>query len=92
MPDAQRLTATIRGGVQGVGFRWAVRMRAQELGLSGYARNEADGSVRVEAEGGPDKLAELEKFLREGPRWATVEAVEATRGEATGEFSGFGTK
>ena len=42
-----RLTAWVHGHVQGVGFRWATRVRALELGLTGYAKNYADGRVLV---------------------------------------------
>ena len=42
-----RLKAVVRGEVQGVGFRWAVQRQAGQLGLTGYAENLPDGSVRV---------------------------------------------
>ncbi|WP_231336451.1 acylphosphatase [Actinomadura graeca] len=45
------MTAWVRGRVQGVGFRWWVRARALELGLSGTATNLGDGRVEVVAEG-----------------------------------------
>ncbi len=84
-----RLKAVIRGEVQGVGFRWAVQRKAGELGLTGYAENLPDGSVRVEAEGDPGRLDQLESFLHQGPRWAEVQAVDAERVPATGEFHRF---
>ena len=84
-----RLKAVIRGEVQGVGFRWAVQSRAGRLGLTGYAENLPDGSVRVEAEGAPDRLDQLEAFLRQGPRWAEVESLDSQRSPATGEFHRF---
>jgi acylphosphatase len=89
---AQRLSVVVKGEVQGVGFRWAVQRQAGQLGLTGYAENLPDGSVRVEAEGEPDRLDQLEAFLRQGPRWAEVHALEADRADATGEFRGFGTR
>jgi acylphosphatase len=46
-----RLTAWLRGRVQGVGMRWWIRSRALELGLTGWARNLDDGRVEVVAEG-----------------------------------------
>lgn len=49
--ETVRLTAWVRGRVQGVGFRWWVRARALELGLAGSATNLADGRVEVVAEG-----------------------------------------
>ena len=50
-PRPVRLTAWVRGRVQGVGFRWHVRARALELGLTGSATNLDDGRVEVVAEG-----------------------------------------
>ena len=84
-----RLKAVIKGEVQGVGFRWSVQRQAQQLGLTGYAENLPDGSVRVEAEGAPDRLDQLEAFLRQGPRWAEVESLDSQRSPATGEFHRF---
>ena len=89
MTQAQRLKAVIKGEVQGVGFRWAVQRQAGRLGLTGYAENLPDGSVRVEAEGDPDRLDQLEAFLHQGPQWAEVAAVDSQRQSATGEFHRF---
>jgi len=82
----------VRGEVQGVGYRWAVQRQARRLGLTGYAENLPDGSVRVEAEGDPTHLDELEAFLRGGPRFAEVERLDSERVAATGEFHGFATR
>jgi acylphosphatase len=46
-----RLTAWVRGRVQGVGFRWWVRSHALALGLHGWAENLPDGRVKVVAQG-----------------------------------------
>jgi acylphosphatase len=92
MTDQASLSAVIHGMVQGVGFRWAVLQRAEELGLTGYVSNRPDGTVEVVAEGGPAELDELEKFLHSGPRWAEVAKVEVERGTASGRFSRFVTK
>jgi acylphosphatase len=87
-----RLKAVVRGEVQGVGYRWAVQRQASRLGLTGYAENLPDGSVRVEAEGDPDRLDLLEAFLHQGPNWAEVESLDSQRVPATGEFRDFGTR
>jgi acylphosphatase len=87
-----RLRAVVRGDVQGVGFRWAVQRQARQLGLTGYAENLPDGSVRVEAEGVPEGLDQLEAFLRGGPRFAQVDLLDSQRLAATGEFRGFATR
>jgi acylphosphatase len=60
-PDSEhtRMTAFVRGHVQGVGFRWWTRSQALELGLTGWARNTDDGRVEVVAEGPADTCTEL---------------------------------
>jgi DNA ligase D-like protein (predicted 3'-phosphoesterase) len=74
-PEATR--ATLRGGVQGVGFREAAVRRARELGVAGWVRNAEDGSVLVHAEGPESAVGELVSFLESGPSGARVESVEA---------------
>ena len=61
-----RLTAHVKGRVQGVGFRWWTRARALELGLVGGATNLEDGRVEVVAEG-PREAAETLLALLRGP-------------------------
>ncbi len=73
-PEARRWY--IRGRVQGVGFRSFAQRSAQELGLTGYARNLDDGTVEVYAAGPREKLEELAPLLYRGPRWADVRGVE----------------
>ncbi len=68
----------IRGRVQGVGFRWFVLRRAEELGVTGWAYNRSDGQVEVVGEGPTEALAQFEKSLRSGPRFSRVENVEKT--------------
>lgn len=73
---ATRLHILIRGAVQGVGFRPFVYRRATELGLTGWVGNSTEGVV-LEAEGGPDSIADLvEALRREPPANATVDAIE----------------
>jgi acylphosphatase len=84
-----RLEATVRGRVQGVGFRYWVVRRASGLGLTGWVANELDGSVHCVAEGDPGALDGLEGLLRVGPTGAIVETVQAVRMPATHAFGGF---
>lgn len=84
-----RMTARVSGEVQGVGYRAYARRRAQMLGLYGYARNLADGSVEVVAEGPRDALEQLLIVLRRGPSSASVEDAQPTWSDSTGEFSMF---
>ncbi|HLB88674.1 MAG TPA: acylphosphatase [Terriglobales bacterium] len=73
---AQARRYVVRGRVQGVGFRWFVEAEAHRLGIAGWVRNNADGSVEVLAIGTRDQLAGLRSSLREGPRAARVDDVE----------------
>ena len=70
------LHVRITGVVQGVGFRWFVRERARRLGLSGWVRNLADGSVEVAASGDSRQLELLRGELRRGPNGARVDGVQ----------------
>lgn len=67
----------ITGRVQGVFFRDSTRSKARHLGLTGYATNQSDGSVEVLACGAADAVEALADWLREGPRMAVVEGLEA---------------
>jgi acylphosphatase len=84
-----RLRAIITGEVQGVGYRAFARHYARRFGLTGYARNLADGSVVVIAEGYRDGLERLLSYLRRGPQMGHVEALTTQWEPATGEFDGF---
>ena len=64
---AVRLTAWVRGTVQGVGFRWWTRSRGLELGLVGTAGNLRDGRVEVVAEGPRAACDQLLAWLEEQP-------------------------
>ncbi len=78
------MRVAIEGSVQGVGFRVATRDRAIALGLSGWVRNEPDGTVGVHAEGPPDGIDRLLDFLAHGPPGAQVREVISTEVPAEG--------
>jgi DNA ligase D-like protein (predicted 3'-phosphoesterase) len=82
--NAVGLRATVRGEVQGVGFRDATVRRAEELGALGWVRNGEDGEVLIHAEGAEPAVEELLTFLREGPPAARVGEVEVERVKAEG--------
>lgn len=78
----------VSGLVQGVYFRASAQARAQQLDLTGYAKNLADGRVEVVASGDAQALARLETWLQQGPPAAEVESV--TREElAEQSYDGF---
>lgn len=72
-----RLTATVTGEVQGVGFRYRTRQQAEQLGLVGSATNRPDGSVLVVAAGPSSAVEQLLKWLRSADAPGRVEKVEA---------------
>ncbi len=79
----------VRGRVQGVGFRWFVEREAYLLGVSGWVRNRADGSVEVMAQGTPEQLAGFHGRLREGPRAARVDEVDVSPAEVQPGLNSF---
>jgi acylphosphatase len=87
--EQTRLTAWVRGRVQGVGFRWWVRSRALELGLSGSASNLEDGRVEVVAEGSRAACDDLLALLRGGRTPGMVSGVVERWSKPHGDLSGF---
>ena len=65
----------VEGKVQGVGFRWFVWERAEELGVAGWVRNTPSGDVEVVASGEAGTLAIFEIAIGRGPTGARVTAV-----------------
>lgn len=84
-----RLTAWVRGRVQGVGFRWWVRRNALELGLLGAAENLVDGRVKIVAEGTRENLVELLDRLESPATPGQVAQVTHRWGPVLGGFDGF---
>ena len=68
----------IEGIVQGVGFRWATRDEAARLGIAGWVRNRADGTVEALVEASDEDHAMLRYRLEQGPRLSRVTAVDVT--------------
>jgi acylphosphatase len=87
--STRRASLRIRGTVQGVSFRDSARQEALRLGLTGWVRNQKDGSVELVAEGPGPKLEELIRWCYRGPQLAHVTDVARTDAEATGEFKSF---
>ena len=65
----------VSGRVQGVFFRASTRHQAERLGITGYARNQADGRVEVVACGEPAAIDQLKAWLSKGPPNAQVSGV-----------------
>lgn len=76
--------ATVTGRVQGVSFRWYTEERARELGVTGWVRNEPDGSVALHAEGADDAVDALVEWCRTGPALARVRNVAVREAAESG--------
>jgi acylphosphatase len=73
---------TIRGRVQGVGYRYWVEQQASARGLEGWVRNRRDGSVEALFAGRPDVVSGMIALCRRGPSSARVDAVEEEQANA----------
>lgn len=71
----------IYGLVQGIFFRVNAKKQAEKLGITGFARNEPDGSVYIEAEGEKENLEKYIKWCHTGPPLAKVKKVVVTEGK-----------
>jgi len=79
----------IRGGVQGVGYRFFAQRAAAKHQVTGYVRNEPDGSVEVLAEGPASSVEAFKNELLTGPQWASVEQLEEISMEPSGMYRMF---
>lgn len=75
MQEKKGIHCFVSGRVQGVWFRASTQKKAQELGLTGWAKNLPDGRVEVCAFGTPEKLKNLHAWLHCGPELAKVTEV-----------------
>jgi acylphosphatase len=87
--DRMRVDVSVRGRVQGVGYRVFALREAMYLGLDGFVANAADGSVRVVAEGPRDALTSLLARLEDGPPAGFVDRVVTRWEPARGMGGGF---
>lgn len=84
----RRVHVIVRGMVQGVGYRYTLRMVAAEAGASGWTRNLRDGTVECEVEGTTMQVDEVLAWMAEGPPGSHVEGASVTEMDPLGT-SGF---
>ncbi len=85
--SASAVRLLVRGDVQGVGYRAYAQQQARELGLVGWIRNEADGTVSAHVEGGKQAVDQFVAWTRQGPPGAVVETVDEREAEPHGPSS-----
>ena len=68
----------VRGGVQGVGYRYTMRIVAQQAGVTGWVRNRRDGSVEAEVQGSDAQVDEVLAWMAEGPPGSRVDEATVT--------------
>jgi len=87
----EKIKASVRieGLVQGVNYRYATRQKAQELGVNGWVRNLADGSVECLLAGERDKVEALIRWCHQGPPGARVKKVTTHWEEYKGDVQEF---
>jgi acylphosphatase len=81
--------AIVHGRVQGVSFRYHTVRAAAPLGIVGWVRNLADGTVEVRAEGPESALQSLAGWLEHGPDFARVTGVDLAWTEPHGGYTDF---
>lgn len=82
-------TYKIFGSVQGVFFRAETKKIANQLGIKGYIKNEADGSIIVVAQGNNAALKKLEKWCQKGPSGAQVKNIQLKTSPAKSLYKEF---
>ena len=88
----ERSTIIVSGIVQGVGFRYKVRAEARLLGIMGYVKNLADGSVEIVAEGTRSNIESFIQKIRDTEKPVEVDYIQVSYQKATDEFVQFGIK
>ena len=87
MSERRTRRLAIRGRVQGVFYREAMRREAARLGVTGWVSNRRDGTVEAVVQGPPEAVEAIIRWARRGPEDARVEAVEVA--EVEGDFFTF---
>lgn len=80
----RRVHVLVTGDVQGVGYRYTLRLVATDAGASGWVRNLRNGSVEAEIEGTPEQVDDVLAWMAEGPPGARVDAATVVEHEPTG--------
>src|SRR5918993_493251 len=81
----KRVHVEVSGDVQGVGYRYTLRMIAADAGVAGWVRNRRDGTVEAEIEGTDAQVDEVLAWMAEGPPGSRVDDARVSDAAPTGE-------
>ena len=84
-----RVNIIISGRVQGVWFRASTKQKADQLGITGWVRNNSNGCVEAVFEGDEETIQEMLEWCHQGPTYAKVKDVKVTKSTPTNDFEGF---
>jgi len=88
----QKAVLLISGKVQGVGYRFFVSDTARSLGLTGWVRNNPDGTVESEADGEKDAVENFIEQIRENHPWARIDGIKIVWADFDGKNKNFNIK
>jgi acylphosphatase len=91
MNTLKHYSIRVSGKVQGVFFRATTQKVAIGLGITGWVRNEPNGTVKIEAEGSEEQLNEFLEFCRKGPERSVVDNMDYEE-RPLEDFKGFEIK
>jgi len=91
MKDITRKHLNFYGSVQGVGFRYRARHAADMLGVTGWVRNEFDGSVTMEIQGTEEEIDQVVAMINQG-RYVRIDYMDVKRIPLVVDETGFRTR
>ncbi len=93
MPGSEKgkkaCSITVSGMVQGVGYRYSAVNAAARFHVSGWVRNNRDGTVEIECEGDAEDISSFIEWLKKGPSYARVSSLDVKYRPYQGFYSGF---
>jgi acylphosphatase len=81
----RRVHVIVDGDVQGVGYRYTLRMVAREAGVTGWVRNRRDSTVEAEIEGTHEQVDEVIRWMQQGPPGSRVRTTTVTDAAPAGD-------
>jgi len=83
------LKITVKGMVQGVGFRYFCYLKADEFNIKGYAKNLYNGDVEIMAEGEEGMLNDFIKAVKTGPPFSSINSMQIEDADSESRFTSF---